>query len=331
MAVIDARDIRKAYGRNTVLDGVDLTLHEGESVAILGPNGAGKTTTIEILMGFLSRDGGWVNVLGQDPSREQSPRWRSRIGMAIQTGHDHPKWRVNEFLTWIREHYENASQLRTVDELLEVFGLTDHARKPLLNLSGGLRRRVDLAAAVVNRPELLVLDEPTTGLDPAAKRAVHDVVADQMDNGTSLLLTTHDLAEADRLASRIIILDEGRVVADGSPRALREQVESMVEITWSQGGANHLHVAAEAEGFVRALLRDEDVRHLEVRRTSLEDAYLALVNREEQRPAAWRGTGAKYGTEDEGTWQSALTDFADDPTDAPNDAPTNAATLYGEK
>ena len=219
--MIDARDIRKSYGRQNVLDGVDLTLHEGESVAILGPNGAGKTTIIEILMGFLPRNAGRVNVLGQDPSRQQSPQWRARIGMAIQTGHDHPKWRVSEFLAWIHEHYGTSSQLRTVDELLEVFDLTEHSRKPLLNLSGGLRRRVDLAVAVMNRPELLVLDEPTTGLDPAAKRAVHDVVADQMDNGSSLLLTTHDLAEADRLASRIIILDEGKVVADGSPHALR--------------------------------------------------------------------------------------------------------------
>ncbi len=287
MAVIEAHGIRKAYQKNTVLDGVDLTLGEGESVAILGPNGAGKTTTIEILMGFLARDAGQVSVLGADPSKSQSPQWRARIGMAIQTGHDHPKWRVIEFLNWIHEHYDASPQLRTVDEAIEIFDLTEHAKKPLLKLSGGLRRRVDLAAAVMNRPELLVLDEPTTGLDPAAKRAVHDVVADQMDNGTSLLLTTHDLAEADRLASRILILDEGRIIADGSPQALREQVESMVEITWQQRGGRHLHVAAEPESFVRNLLRDDDVTGLEVRRTSLEDAYLALVNRQKERPAAW--------------------------------------------
>ncbi|MFT3944601.1 MAG: ABC transporter ATP-binding protein [Ancrocorticia sp.] len=287
MAVIDASGIRKAYGKNTVLDGVGLTLEEGESVAILGPNGAGKTTTIEILMGFLSRDAGEVSVLGADPSKSQPPQWRARIGMAIQTGHDHPKWRVIEFLNWIHAHYDPSPQLRTVDEVLDLFDLAEHAKKPLLKLSGGLRRRVDLAAAVMNRPELLVLDEPTTGLDPAAKRAVHDVVADQMEGGTSLLLTTHDLAEADRLASRILILDEGRIIADGSPQQLREQVESMVEVTWMQGGSRHLHVAAEPEGFVRDLLVDRDVTGLEVRRTSLEDAYLALVNREKNRPSAW--------------------------------------------
>ncbi len=287
MAVIDARGIRKAYGKNTVLDGVDLALGEGESVAILGPNGAGKTTAIEILMGFIGRDAGEISVLGADPSKSQPAAWRARIGMAIQTGHDHPKWRVIEFLSWIRSHYEDGPQLRTVDEVLAIFDLTEHAKKPLLKLSGGLRRRVDLAAAVMNGPELLVLDEPTTGLDPAAKRAVHDVVADQMDNGTSLLLTTHDLAEADRLASRILILDEGRIIADGSPQQLREQVESTVEVTWMRGGTRHVHVASEPENFVRELLLDHDVTGLEVRRTSLEDAYLALVNRQKNRPAAW--------------------------------------------
>ena len=146
MAVIEARGIRKAYQKNTVLDGVDLTLDEGESVAILGPNGAGKTTTIEILMGFLSRDAGEVSVLGADPSKLQSPQWRARIGMAIQTGHDHPKWRVIEFLNWIHAHYDPSPQLRTVDEVLAIFDLTEHAKKPLIKLSGGLRRRVDLAA-----------------------------------------------------------------------------------------------------------------------------------------------------------------------------------------
>lgn len=305
MAVIEARGIRKAYQKNTVLDGVDLTLDEGESVAILGPNGAGKTTTIEILMGFLSRDAGEVSVLGADPSKLQSPQWRARIGMAIQTGHDHPKWRVIEFLNWIHAHYDPSPQLRTVDEVLAIFDLTEHAKKPLIKLSGGLRRRVDLAAAVMNRPELLVLDEPTTGLDPAAKRAVHDVVADQMDNGTSLLLTTHDLAEADRLASRILILDEGRIIADGSPQQLREQVESMVEVTWMQGGTRHLHIAATPESFVRDLLRDDDVTGLEVRRTSLEDAYLALVNRQNERPAAWVSHEQVSGPERNGVTASS--------------------------
>ncbi|MDF1487198.1 ABC transporter ATP-binding protein [Tessaracoccus caeni] len=277
MTAIRAAGIRKTYGDTTVLDGIDVALQPGQAVALLGPNGAGKTTTVEILMGFVDRDGGTVEVLGVDPASQRGDSWRSRVGMVVQQGRDRPKWRVHEFLRWIHAHYPEGPRLRSVDEMLDAFELHEHAHKTLVTLSGGLRRRLDLAAALIARPDLLVLDEPTTGLDPVAKRAVHDIVADQIDTGTALLLTTHDLAEADRLAGRILILNRGTIVAEGSPDQLRRQVESNVEITWNADGAHHVHVTTAPEAFVRDLLRD-DVTGLEVRRTSLEDAYLALVD-----------------------------------------------------
>lgn len=277
MTVVSATGLRKAYGSHQVLEGLDLQLQPGEAVALLGPNGAGKTTTLEILLGFVRRDAGTVDVLGEDPARVRDEHWRARIGVAIQGGQDHPKWRVYEFLRWARAHYEESTKLRGVDELAATFGLEEHMNKALMDLSGGLRRRLDLAAAVINRPELLVLDEPTTGLDPEVKRAVHDVVVDQIDNGTSLLLATHDLAEADRIADRILILNDGGIVAEGSPNGLRAQVRGNAEVTWHQDGANHVHVTSEPEEFVHGLLLEDGVSDLEVRRSTLEDAYLALI------------------------------------------------------
>ncbi|MGO3797410.1 MAG: ATP-binding cassette domain-containing protein, partial [Pauljensenia sp.] len=180
-------------------------------------------------------------------------------------------------LAWVQSHYPVDTRPRDVDDLLATFGLSGHAQKSILTLSGGLRRRLDLAAAVVGRPELLILDEPTTGLDPSARRAVHDLVAEQVEAGSSLLLTTHDLAEADRLADRILILDRGRVVAQGSPDELRRSVEGQAEITWTSGSTRHLHVSTAPEDFLRELLTGADVSGLEIHRPTLEDAYLRLI------------------------------------------------------
>lgn len=278
MQTINATGLRKAYSGTTVLDGINLSLNKGEAIALLGPNGAGKTTTIEILMGFVPRDGGEVDVLGIDPARESSDAWRTRTGMAVQVGRDHPNWRVAEILAWAHAHYPEGPGLKSVPELLKSFDLVDHANKRLKLLSGGLRRRVDLAIALVASPELLVLDEPTTGLDPSARRSIHDIVADQLDTGTSLLLTTHDLSEAERLADRILILNKGSIVAEGSAEELRQLIESKSKVTWLSNGTHQVHYTSEPEGFLRGLLRETGISALEVRRTSLEDAYLALVN-----------------------------------------------------
>ena len=181
MSVITATGVHKSYGKVTVLDHIDFTLEPGETVALLGPNGAGKTTTVEILAGFVPRDGGEVNVLGSDPAIASDPKWRARIGIGMQVSRDHSKWRVTELLTWVLSHYDPTRHPHTLESMVDTFGLREHAHKSILALSGGLRRRLDLACAIIGRPDLLILDEPTTGLDPAARRAVHDIVTDQVD------------------------------------------------------------------------------------------------------------------------------------------------------
>ena len=293
MSAITTSDLTKRYGRNTVLDGLSLDVSAGETLVLLGPNGAGKTTTVEILAGFATRDGGKVRVLGNDPGTDATEAWRSRIGLALQVWRDHGRWRVGEFLTWVRCHYlrPECPEPYPVDELIERFDLAGHLGKPINKLSGGLRRRLDLAAAVVGRPELLFLDEPTTGLDPSAKRRFHDVMADLSDGATTVFLTSHDLAEAERLADRIVILDQGRIVAQGSADQLRRAVEGTVEVTWSSNGQRHLHATGEPEQFIRGLLHEPEVADLEVRRTTLEDAYLKLVSAAE--PTASETTTAE--------------------------------------
>lgn len=276
--VVDVVGLRKNYGDTAVLSDVSLHAEAGQTITLLGPNGAGKTTTVEIIRGLIKRDSGSVNVLGEDPANGPGAQWQARIGMTLQSQSDHSKWRVREFLNWIHASYVNFRDCRTVSELIDSFELGKHAYKTISTLSGGLRRRLDLAAALVARPDLLILDEPTSGLDPAAKRAIHDIVTDQVDAGTALILTTHDLSEADRLSDSILILDEGRIIAQGSPESLRLQVERQAEITWTSGGHRQFHATTKPEAFLRELLRDMSIDDLEVSRTSLEDAYLALVD-----------------------------------------------------
>lgn len=279
--VIDVTGLSKSYGGTPVLRDLHLQVQPGEVLALLGPNGAGKTTLIEIVLGLVRGDSGSVRLLGEVPGPQAGRDWQRQLGVVLQFGHDRAKWRVAEMVAWVASHYPHP---RDGEELLARFGLSAHARKPLGKLSGGLRRRLDLVLALLGRPGVLILDEPTTGLDPAAKRAVHDLLADEVDAGTTMLLSTHDLAEAERLASRVAILAGGRIVADGSPASLRHAIASTVEITWQVDGKHFVHTTDQAEDYVRQLLRDSAVTDLEVRRTTLEDAYLQLV-----------GVGAEQG------------------------------------
>ena len=276
-AVVNVVNLTKKYGDVTVLDGLNLRVERGKTVALLGPNGAGKTTTVEIIRGLVPRNAGSVEVFGENPTNNSNPLWQARIGMTLQAQRDHAKWRVMEFLNWIRASYEGIRDCRDVSELIDSFDLGKHAYKTISTLSGGLRRRLDLAAALATSPDLLILDEPTSGLDPTAKRAVHDIVADEVDAGMALLLTTHDLSEADRLADAILILNEGRIAAEGSPESLRLRVETQAEVMWTSNGSRYVHATPEPEPFLRELMQDPSVSDLEVRRTSLEDAYLGLV------------------------------------------------------
>jgi ABC-2 type transport system ATP-binding protein len=279
---LDVRGLRMTYGTAEVLKGIDFTARRGEVVALLGPNGAGKSTTIEILEGFRMRSGGDVRVLGSDPAHGDE-RWRSRLGVVLQSWRDHGKWKVRELLAHLREYYTPYREPWDVDELVAAVGLTGHADKRIRQLSGGQRRRLDVAIGIVGSPELLFLDEPTVGFDPQARRDFHDLVHQLADEDTTVLLTTHDLDEAEKLADRILILAGGRIVANGSAEQLSRQIAAASEIKWTIDGQRYVHSAEDATGFVRELLAQhgEAVTDLEVRRATLEDTYLALVRAHE--------------------------------------------------
>jgi ABC-2 type transport system ATP-binding protein len=287
-AAIEVRDLRMRYGSQDVLTGVDFAVRRGEVVALLGPNGAGKTTTIEILEGFRTRSAGEVGVLGVDPAHADE-RWRARIGVVLQSWRDHGRWRVRELLHHLGRYYvpygmPGRPRPYDVDELLETVGLAEQAGKRIMRLSGGQRRRLDVAIGLVGRPEVLFLDEPTAGFDPQARREFHDLVHRLSDlEDTTILLTTHDLDEAEKLADRILILAGGRIVADGSAEALARRVAGKAEVRWSRGGEFFLHSTENATGFVRELFAQhgEEIADLEVRRASLEDTYMTLVTRYE--------------------------------------------------
>jgi ABC-2 type transport system ATP-binding protein len=279
--------LRMRYGTNDVLAGIDLTIARGEVVALLGPNGAGKTTTIEILEGFRRRSDGEVDVLGSDPATADES-WRARTGVVLQSWRDHPRWTPRRLLDHLGRYYEPYSQIdrprpRPVDELLEQVGLHDHAEQRIVTLSGGQRRRLDVAIGIVGRPELLFLDEPTAGFDPQARREFHQLVLDLAEReDTTILLTTHDLSEAERLADRILILAGGRIVADGTADELAVQVAGANTVRWRRDGQRFEQETDDATGFVRGLLAAHpDIADLEVRRASLEDTYLAMVHHHE--------------------------------------------------
>ena len=284
MAVIEVRDLRMRYGPTDVLTGVTFTARRGEVLALLGPNGAGKTTTIEILEGFRMRSAGQVTVLGTDPARTDE-RWRARVGVVLQSWRDHAKWTVRELLSHLGSYYacyatDRIQRPWAVDELVAAVGLTEHAGKRIGRLSGGQRRRLDLAIGIVGRPELLFLDEPTAGFDPQARRDFHDLVHRLSDDeDTTILLTTHDLDEAEKLADRILILAGGSIIADGSADELTRRLSAEAEVRWTRAGQRFVHSTADATGFVRQLLDQHGaaVTDLEVRRASLEDTYMTLV------------------------------------------------------
>ncbi|WP_121011128.1 ABC transporter ATP-binding protein [Saccharothrix australiensis] len=276
------------YGTADVLRGVDFTAGRGEVVALLGPNGAGKTTTIEILEGFRVPSAGRVRVLGVDPAKGDEA-WRAKLGVVLQSWRDHSRWRVRELLDHLGRYYQpygtpDRARPFDTDELIRTVGLEEHAHQKSAKLSGGQRRRLDVAIGIVGKPELLFLDEPTAGFDPHARREFHDLVHRLSDlEGMTILLTTHDLAEAEKLADRILVLAGGRIIADGSPDQLSRQVSGQAEVRWTEHGERHVHATDDATGFVRTLLarHSTGISDLEVRRSTLEDTYLALVHRHE--------------------------------------------------
>ncbi len=289
--VLDVEGLRMRYGTTDVLDDVTFRAYQGEVLCLLGPNGAGKTTTIEILEGFRKRSAGWVEVLDTDPA-DGNEQWRARIGVVLQSWRDHRKWRVAELLNHLGTYYApySTSHIRRpwdTGELLAAVGLSAQADRKVMMLSGGQRRRLDVAIGLVGRPELVFLDAPTAGLDPLARREFHDLIRDITDEGeTTILLTTHDLAEAEKLATRIIVLNHGTIVADGTAAELAERIAGEDEVRWVLDGQQHRQSTTESTRFAYELFQQhgEAVQNLEVRRASLEDTYLQLVYHAEMAP-----------------------------------------------
>ena len=272
---VRVRGLRKTYGAAAAVDGLDLDIADGEVFALLGPNGAGKSTTIEILEGLRDRDGGEVSVLGTDPATAGT-RWRSRVGVVLQEAKDFPRLRVGEAVAQFASYYPRP---RGVAEVIEAVGLAGQTRTYTGQLSGGQRRRLDVALGIVGAPELLFLDEPTTGFDPAARRQFWELIRGLRDGGTTIILTTHYLDEAEALADRVGVLTGGRLAEVAPPAKLggRDRAEALV--SWEEDGRRCETRTAEPTRFVGelSLLFKGEVPALSVAQPSLEDIYLHLI------------------------------------------------------
>ena len=279
--VITIRGLRKSYGELAAVRGIDLEVRAGEVFAFLGPNGAGKTTTVEILEGYRERSGGEVTVLGEDP--EHGGRaWRERIGMVLQSCRLDPYLTVRESLELYAGYY---SAPRPVDEVVELVGLASKEDARTGSLSGGQQRRLDVGMALVGDPELLFLDEPTTGFDPSARRQAWETIAGLRDLGKTVFLTTHYMDEAQHLADRVTIIVRGTIVASGTPADLGQRESLPTTIRYRLDGEDvsfetTTPVAALHELTARAVEQGLRLEGLEVTRPNLEDIYLSLTSEE---------------------------------------------------
>ncbi len=272
---MSVRDLRKSYGNVVGLAGVSFDIHRGETFAMLGPNGAGKSTTIEILEGYRDRTGGEARVLGVDPQRGGID-WKARLGIVLQSTGESGDVTVKEQLSHFAAYYRNP---RDVDEVIEAVGLTEKAKARIDKLSGGQRRRVDVALGMIGRPELLFLDEPTTGFDPEARRQFWTLIESLKAEGTTILLTTHYLDEAAKLADRAAVINGGRIIDIGPVGELGGEEARVPIVRWRQGGKLNEERTQEPAALVSKLQRElgGEPEGLEVIRPSLEDIYLQLL------------------------------------------------------
>jgi ABC-2 type transport system ATP-binding protein len=277
VSAIAVRDLRKSYGALEAVGGIDFEVQRGEVFGLLGPNGAGKTTTVEILEGYRPRDGGEVEVLGADPARAGGD-WREQIGVVLQSSAMYETLTPAEMLRLFAGYYRRP---RPVDEVIELVGLQDKRDDRVRRLSGGQRRRLDLGLALIGDPELIFLDEPTTGFDPAARRRAWETIRGLRGLGKTILLTTHYLDEAEQLADRVAVLAHGRIVAAGTPAELTGSVPA-TEIRYRENGSEVVLETDEPTRLLneltgRALAEGRELEGLVVRRPSLEEVYLSLT------------------------------------------------------
>jgi len=274
-AAISIRGLGKRYGEFVAVDGLDLDIPRGEIFALLGPNGAGKTTTVEICEGYRERDAGEVRVLGEDPAGGDR-RWKSQLGIVLQSGAGDSQLTVREMLQARASYYADP---RDPDEVLELVGLTEKARARGRSLSGGQRRRLDVALGIVGRPTLLFLDEPTTGFDPEARRQFWSLIRSLRDLGTTMLLTTHYLDEAEALADRVGVITRGRLVEVAVPASLGGRETAPAVVSWTEDGARRTEATPTPTAFVRDLAArfPGEVPDLAVARPTLEDVYLSMI------------------------------------------------------
>ncbi|MFI2716361.1 ABC transporter ATP-binding protein [Streptomyces collinus] len=278
---VHVRGLRKRYGGVTAVDGIDLGIRRGEVFGLLGPNGAGKSTTVEILQGNRDRDAGEVSVLGSDPATG-TRAWRSRVGIVWQDESAPAELTVRETVRHFARYYPRP---RDPEEVIALTGLEAKADSRIKALSGGQRRRLDVALGVIGGPDLLLLDEPTTGFDPAARRRFWSLIRALADDGTTIVLTTHYLEEAEALVHRLAVVARGRIVAEGEPGALRERYGTEATVAWTEpDGTPRAERTGTPARTVAGLMRrlGGEIPGLTVTRPTLEDVYLRLTGQAEE-------------------------------------------------
>jgi len=278
MSLIEVRGLKKSYGPIHAVRGVDLDIAQGEIFSLLGPNGAGKTTTVEILEGFRTRDSGSVSVLGFDPQKRglAARRWRNRIGIVLQSSADAGDLTVVETIAHFSGYYSNP---RNVDEVIHSVGLEEKQGALIRTLSGGQRRRLDVALGLIGNPELLFLDEPTTGFDPEARRIFWALIQQLRKDGTTILLTTHYLDEAEALADRVAVINRGVIVEVSTPAKLGGRSTAQAAVQWRDGATLKSEKSDNPTALVAQLSAqfDGEIPELIVTRPSLEDIYLEMI------------------------------------------------------
>jgi len=278
MSLIEVKGLTKSYGDVHAVRGIDLNIEQGEIFSILGPNGAGKTSTVEILEGFRTRDLGTVSVLGFDPNTRghQSREWRNRIGIVLQTSADAGDLTVFETINHFHGYYSNP---RDVDEVINSVGLKEKEHALIRNLSGGQRRRLDVALGIIGNPELIFLDEPTTGFDPEARRAFWSLIKSLRSDGATIVLTTHYLDEAEALADRVAVINKGVIVEISTPADLGGRATSQATVQWRDGDQIRSEKTDNPTALVSSLAArfKGEVPELVVTRPSLEDIYLDMI------------------------------------------------------